>query len=216
MTTEAQRRIRLTVYDLVEEHCRLPGGGVHFVYVRSGSARATAEGRTIVLNADEGAFVTGDIHIEGVSEVWLFETAAIDAPLAGAEIVASHVAELPFEGPFLVRADRIESRHGAQTPKHGHRGPGLRRLLFGKLRADLGESICRITAGAAWFETGREPVVGTNYGGENAAFVRLMVLPTALAGGKSSFVAWNAAEATKARSVEQRLFGEFVSGRHLC
>ncbi|WP_306120136.1 MULTISPECIES: hypothetical protein [unclassified Roseitalea] len=210
--TEAARRIRLAVYDLSEGETQLPNdaGTVHFVYVKTGAARFDRDGHSVGLGADEGAFANGHVIVAPGSEVWLFEKAPVAAPYAPAEPVAAHPATLGFAGPVLVRVDRIESRHGAQTPRHGHRGPGMRRLVFGTLRADVGEAVHRIRAGDAWFETGTEPVVGTNYGGANAAFVRMLALPAELEGGKSSFIAADAGEAAKPRSVDPRLFGEVL------
>lgn len=206
-----RRQVRLAVYDLADGRTALASDRdpVHFVYVRSGFALVTDDGGgQRRLDPDEGAFATGAVTADPGAQVWLFEKAEADAPFAAAEIVAAHPATLPFDGPVIVRADRIESRNGAQTPRHRHRGPGLRRLVCGTLRADLDDTVRRIRAGDAWFESGREPVVGTNCGGSNAAFVRFLVLPAALSGGQSSFVAADAAEAAKPRSVEQRLFGE--------
>ena len=211
--TKVQTQVRLAVYDLPEGKTALPtdSGQIHFVYTKSGTASVIENGRPLQLVTDNGTFVTGDIVTEPGASVWMFEKADPGAPLIDAEVVASHTTALPFASPYIIRVDRIESRHGAQTPKHGHRGPGIRRLVFGKLRAEIGHNVQRIQAGDAWFETGQDPVVGTNYGGTNAAFVRMLVLPAALAGGKSSFLATNAAEAQKPRSVEQRLFGEVGS-----
>ena len=89
----------------------------------------------------------------------------------------------------VCRADRVESQPGAQTPAHRHRGPGIRRLASGLLCAEVGDHLDRIGAGGAWFETGHETVVGTNVSGGVNVFVRVMLLPTELAGGKSSFIA---------------------------
>ena len=77
----------------------------------------------------------------------------------------------------------------------------MRRLIHGTLRAESGDSVQRIGAGD-------NSVVGTNYGGTNAAFVRLLVLPAELRDGQSSFVAADPHEAQKPRAVDQRLFGE--------
>lgn len=203
-------KLRLSVYDLVEGETLLPEDSerAHFVYVRNGAARIAFDGNEQELAADAGCFARGSVSVALGSDVWLFEKSAVAAPQLDAEIVASHPAPLAFEGPLIFRADRIESQHGAQTPRHGHRGPGMRRLIHGTLRAELGDIVRRIGAGDAWFESGQEPVVGMNYGGNNAAFVRLLVLPAELKGGRSSFVATDPHEAQKPRSVDQRLFGE--------
>jgi len=137
-----------------------------------------------------------------------FGSALIQDPAIS--IVLSRRFELDFGPPWLVRADRIESASGAATPRHTHRGPGLRRLLYGRLRAEMGDDLARINEGDAWFETGTDPIIGTNISGGNSAFVRVMVLPIELYGGKSSFVPTTAEEASKPRAVISRLFGESV------
>ncbi|MDN2567186.1 hypothetical protein N1F89_13235 [Aquibium sp. A9E412] len=210
--TASQPRLRLAVYDLAPGETALPDrpGTAWFVYVRAGRATVTREGAPVTLQPDAGAFVAGRVSVAAGADVWLYEKTDAAAPYLDAEIVAAHPFVPPFDGPHLVRADRIESEHGAQTPRHGHRGPGLRRLVFGTLRADVGDTVRRIAAGDAWFETGEEPVVGTNCGGSNAAFVRVLVLPADLAGGRSSFVAADATEAARPRAVNQRLFGEVL------
>jgi hypothetical protein len=127
----------------------------------------------------------------------------------GLSPVLSRVAVVS-EGDQLLRADRVESPAGAQTPAHRHRGPGIRRLASGLLRAEVGDHLDRIGAGGAWFETGHETVVGTNISGGINVFVRVMLLPTELAGGKSSFIAATPADAAKPRDVKLTLFGERV------
>ena len=208
--TDNRKRLRLAVYDLASGTTALPDrdGAVYFLYVETGSAEATDDGAKVSVAADDGRFVSGQVSVADGARAWLYEKVDADAPPLEAEIALADIAEPDFPEPFVVRADRVESTPGARTPRHGHRGPGLRRLIFGQLQAEVGEGIRRIRAGEAWFETGVEPVVGINTGGTNAAFVRLLVLPNELAGGKSSFVAADEAEAAKPRSVNLRLFGE--------
>ena len=86
----------------------------------------------------------------------------------------------------------------------------MRRLIKGRLLAEIGDNFERIDAGHAWFETGLDPVIGTNIHTGNSAFVRVMVLPIELEGGKSSFVPTTPEDAAKPRSVTNRLFGEVV------
>ncbi len=205
--------LRLTVYETSLDGTRLslPEPGWRFVYARDGSLDVETGAETVPLAADGGCFANDPGGIAGRGEAWIYELAPAGSLfLEGAEIILSHRLHPAFDGPFLMRADRIESRPGAQTPRHGHRGPGIRRLVFGRLLAEVGETVERIDAGDAWFETGHDPVVGTNIGGTNAAFVRVMLLPAELHGGKSSFVASDAAEAAKPRSVDNRLFGEVL------
>ena len=86
----------------------------------------------------------------------------------------------------------------------------MRRLVRGRILAEIGDEIDRIQQGQAWFETGRDWVVGTNVHDGNSVFVRLMILPGELKGGKSSFIPASAGEAAKPRAVSYRLFGETV------
>ena len=86
----------------------------------------------------------------------------------------------------------------------------MRRLIKGRLLAQINDDFERIDPGHAWFETGKDPVIGTNVHTGNSAFVRVMLLPIELQCGKSSFVPTTAEDAGKPRAVMQRLFGEVV------
>lgn len=208
-TAPKRRAFRLTVYDLAPRSgaISLPEGRHYFLYAPSSGV--TVDGRAI--GPDEGMFLAAPSRVSAPEAAWLYEVADPDQPfLEGGDIVLSRTTRPHFDGPYLLRADRIESRPGARTPRHGHRGPGMRRLVYGQLLAEVGDTVERIGRGHAWFETGMDPVVGINTGDANAAFVRLLVLPAALEGGKSSFIASDASEAKKPRSVDNRLFGERV------
>lgn len=204
------RRIRIAVYDLQPGETVLPDrpGAVYFLYVKIGSARVA--GADAPITSDDGCLVSGNVGVEKGSVAWLYETVCADAPPLDLEIVQLNVIETKFPSPYVIRADRVESKSGAATPRHGHRGPGMRRLVFGQLHAEIGDDIQRIKAGDAWFESGADPVIGTNTGGTNAAFVRILVLPMDLVGGKTSFMAADELEAAKPRSVVYRVFGEVV------
>ena len=124
------------------------------------------------------------------------------------EIQLSTLLDLDFEGSFFVRADAVTSPSGAQTPRHGHRGPGIRRLLKGRLLAQMDETIVQISAGQAWYESQGHWIIGTNISQDENTFIRVMVLPNDLAGGQSSFVPFSPEEARKKRDVSYHLFGE--------
>lgn len=204
--------LRLTLYDAAPGDAPLRlGPGTWFVYAPEGAVTVASAGDETPLAADEGAFAPAAAQLAGPGRAWLYRVAPAGAPDPdGAAVVRSHRLHPGFAAPYLVRADRIESPPGAATPRHGHRGPGLRRLVFGCLLAEIGDTVERIEAGGAWFETGHDMVVGTNIGGTGAAFVRVMVLPAELAGGRSSFMPADAAEAAKPRAVDNRLFGEVM------
>ena len=203
--------LRITLYDLTlsERPLTLTGPGQRFVYVERG--RLTTGGAAY--EADSGFFAPKRLTCTGEGRAWLYEVAPVESPVAAESslsLVISRRAAPPTDAPRLMRADRIESPPGAATPRHGHRGPGLRRLIKGRLMAEIGVDVERIDPGHAWFETGHDPVIGTNIANGPSAFVRVMVLPPDLAGGKSSFVPTTLEDAQKPRAVVNRLFGEVM------
>jgi quercetin dioxygenase-like cupin family protein len=173
----------LTVYDIVER----------------GAAGVGVTGSQFRYDADDAA--------------WLCEAApAASAPLdpSLASPVLSQIVNLPETEPRLFRVDRIDLEPGARTPRHFHRGPGIRRLIFGRVRVEIGGKVIEVGPGGAWFEPGDEPVVGANAAPGASAFLRVSLLPVELLGGKSSFVPASDAEAAKPRAVVQRLLHEAV------
>lgn len=202
---------RMTVYDLGPgAACAVQERSFGFIYAERGEAAVTAGGRTEPVAPGEGAFAAAGDRIASTGNAWLYEIAPSSLPLrfdAGLSPVLSRIA-IVDDGPHILRADRVESQAGAQTPAHRHRGPGIRRLEHGLLSAEVGDALDRIGAGGAWFESGHETVIGTNISGGTNIFVRVMLLPAELAGGLSSFVAASPADAAKPRAVNLRLFGE--------
>lgn len=207
-----QRSWRMTVYDLAVAGSATVDGGAHrFFYLRDGRVSAPSRGPA-ALESDSGFFASETTSLEGQGTLWVYEAAPFESTFlgGGASVVLSRCFEREFGPPLLLRADRIESPAGAATPRHTHRGPGIRRLLYGRLLAEIGDDLERIEPGQPWFETGKDPIVGTNMSAGNSAFVRLMMLPIELQGGKTSFVATSSDEAAKPRMVASRLFGEFI------
>lgn len=208
-----EKKARLAVYDFDTKDTTLSvdTAGMRFVYASETPVRLFQAGEETVLEPDEGRIVSDKMRISGAG--WLFDLTEDDqAPLAGPLIdpVLSHQINLDFAGPWMFRADRVASNAGAQTPQHGHRGPGIRRLKKGRIKATIGGNIERIEAGQAWFETGKDWVVGENISNDENIFIRVMVLPLELQGGLSSFVPASPEEASRPRAVNYRLFGELA------
>lgn len=173
---------RLTVYDLIAES----------------PAPQSAPGRHVY-------------EVDGA--VWLCEAAPADAALLDPRLalpVFSQAVTLAGAQPWLFRVDRIDLSGEARTPRHFHRGPGIRRLIFGRVRVEIGDAAVEVGPGGAWFEPGDVPVVGANGWAGLSAFLRISLLPVELLGGKSSFVPVSAAEAEKPRAVTQHLVHEAV------
>lgn len=208
--------LRLSAFDL--ESCRLEAAAgpmtARFFYATTASLELDAPQGRVRLAPDEGTFADGPVTVSGRG--WLFELALADQPVLGRPglaAVLSHVFDLGFTGPYIFRADRVASNPGAQTPLHGHRGPGIRRLATGRILATIDDNHERIEAGQAWFETGTDWVVGRNISDGENVFIRVMVLPAELKGGHSSFVPASMEEAQRPRAVNYRLFGEIEIGR---
>ena len=185
------------------------------LFVRAGQCTVRDNaGRTVVLNAIDCQLFTSEIEIEGTAEVWAFELSKASVADLSIEdqrrCILAHEIDLDPSHPIVFRADRVEFPPGMETPRHGHRGAGIRRLYRGRLVAEIGSELRRIDEGTAWFETGRDPVVGRNIA-PASAFVRALALPPELH-GKPTFIAWSEAEAAKPRgTVRTEYFDALVS-----
>jgi hypothetical protein len=174
------------------------------IFVRSGAV--VVSGRSLA--ADACGLFEGALEIAGTGEIWTFELSG--APVAAmpegdrARVVLAHDVELDPSAPVLFRADRVSFPTGAVTPRHGHKGAGIRRLVHGRLLAEIGTEVRRIDPGTAWFETGRDPVVGRNLA-PSSAFVRALALDPALK-GLPTFIPWNDEEAAKPRGTRPEQF----------
>lgn len=176
---------------------------VHAIYVRRGAV--TLDGAPLA--EDSAALVRGAATLGGAGEVWCFEVARTDgltAPDERASLILAHPLPHDPAAPFVVRLDRVDFPPEGATPKHGHAGPGIRRLLSGRLLAEVGEEAHRIEAGGAWYETGDDPVIGRVLL-PGSAFVRCMVLVPEML-GKPTFRAWTAEDAAMPRNAQYRLF----------
>ena len=98
-----------------------------------------------------------------------------------------------------MRCDSVAFPAGGCALTHTHKGPGIRYLLDGSIRIDtLGEST-HYDIGGAWYESGPHPVFAQADAELDTRFVRVMVLPSALA-GKSSITYVNAEDLDKPKS----------------
>ncbi|MEQ8696327.1 MAG: hypothetical protein RLT05_07175 [Bauldia litoralis] len=206
---------RLTVYDLkAERWAGVSGAADRYLFVADGEGRIEAPDGPVTLSAGAGAMLAADAVVTAYGTLWICETADAREPLldpALAEVVLSKSFTLPADAPeALFRVDRIDLTAGARTPRHFHRGPGIRRLLYGRVRVEIGADVVGCGPGGAWFEPGDDPVVGANVFDGDSAFLRVSLLPLDLIGGKSSFMPASDAEAAKPRAVGQGLLHESV------
>jgi len=210
--------------------CRLMAGGAETVSLGEGSWRALhvmggglkvapADGPARTIAADEGlALGRTALELEplGQDALWhLWEIGrAGPAPASPAtglrELLVHDLADTPcLGGPAVsVRLERVDLRPGVETPVHTHAGPGLRVLVEGALRAEVGDAKLSLARGDAWLERGPdEPVVGRTDPHRPTAFVRLMLLPEDRA-GKDSFIHWHETETASARPASYRRYFE--------
>jgi quercetin dioxygenase-like cupin family protein len=205
-------RRRLTVYDLAPGSCSpFDAAAARYVFVVDGTVCLDAPDGSAVLSAGHGAPIpaAADLAVHGTA--WLCESAPAETGLADpaqASVVLSKSFDFPEASEALFRVDRIDLTAGARTPVHFHRGPGIRRLLYGRVRVAIGDDVLGVGPGGAWFEPGDEPVLGENAEDGASAFLRVSLLPIELIGGKSSFRPASAAEAAKPRAVGQGLLHE--------
>ena len=80
-------------------------------------------------------------------------------------------------GEWLVRCDRVDFPPGGVAYTHTHPGPGLRVLLFGRIRIETQGTSHEYGPFEWWYETGPDPVFAAASSDEETAFVRVLVLP---------------------------------------
>ena len=183
------------------------------IYVRWGALRLVTASGTRLMPIESATLVQEAIELRGDGDAWTFElsaqpTAAMSAAEQARAVLANDIELDPAE-PVLFRADRIEFAPNGVTPRHGHRGAGIRRLIYGRLAAQIGHEVKRINAGDAWFESGTDPVIGRNLA-PSSAFVRAMALSPSLK-GKPTFLPWTPEDAARPRGVAPRqYFDELV------
>jgi quercetin dioxygenase-like cupin family protein len=183
------------------------------VFARRGPMRVAQAKGEVVLEAGTCRLFEAAISLQGPGEAWTFELSAsgselVITPAERDRVILARLIDRDPGEPALMRADRVEFPPDVVTPKHGHKGPGIRRLIQGRLVAEIGDQVQRIDAGDAWFESGRDPVVGLTVA-PASAFVRVMALDPALL-GESTFIPWTPEEAAKPRATDRVLFFDTV------
>jgi len=174
--------------------CRLPAGN-RVLYIREGDVIARAGGQAAGLAANSA---------------WQGRDAlAVTAGAAGAisSLTLAGAVELGDAGGYLMRCDRVDFPLGGIAYTHVHRGPGIRCLLAGGIRVEVGGKAHDIAPGEAWFEAGPEPVLAYASKNELTAFVRVMILPREVR-GKSSIRYVRPEDADKPKLQTYRIFAD--------
>jgi hypothetical protein len=109
------------------------------------------------------------------------------------------------KGDLLMRGDSVAFPPGGCAYLHTHQGPGIRCLLDGGIRIDTHGRSTSYGPGAAWYEAGPDPVFAQAASDRPSRFIRVMILPRALA-GKSSLALVNEEDKAKPRAQQYKVF----------
>ncbi|QCI65235.1 hypothetical protein [Phreatobacter stygius] len=206
MTTPAME-LRL-VEDVIASGARLslPNDGVHRVcYVVHGEIEAAGTS----LRDDQAILLPGPAQVKAAAAgatVWRYELAPEAARVVPLSTEAGVTREKlrrrivwPVADEILIRADSVSFPPGGCAYLHTHQGPGIRCLIDGGIRIDTAGHSASFGPGAAWFESGPDPVFAQAAGDRASRFIRVMVLPAALL-GRSSIAYVNAEDREKPKS----------------
>jgi quercetin dioxygenase-like cupin family protein len=120
------------------------------------------------------------------ARVYRVELVRQPPPAAGGRVLLEHPIDLTGGSGWLMRCDRVDFDPGGVAPPHRHQGGGIRCLLQGRLEVTVGAGAPRAVApGEAWFESGREPVLAVAARDAETSFIRVSILPAAIAGRSS-------------------------------
>jgi quercetin dioxygenase-like cupin family protein len=131
----------------------------------------TTAGNVAVYDFDSNAAYFGAASVRGRALVWKLE----DEGEAGVKLAAPVTLDPDVE--WLLRCDRVDFPPGGIAYLHTHPGPGIRCLLHGSIRIESGGESHVYQSNDAWFESGPEPVLAFASEDEEAAFVRVMLVP---------------------------------------
>jgi quercetin dioxygenase-like cupin family protein len=195
---------------------RLPGCN-RVIYVREGDAVVRAGGQAAGLAADSAWHgrdaVTLTAGTAGATLLRWELGAGEDSPVGAgltSTLTLAHAVELGDPGGYLMRCDRVDFPPGGIAYTHVHSGPGIRCLLTGAIRVEVGGKAHDIAPGGAWFEAGPDPVLAIASQTAPTAFVRVMLLPRGLR-GRSSIRYVKPEDAGKPRLQTYRIFvDEFI------
>lgn len=122
------------------------------------------------------------------------------------EKLSAFLETLP-KGELLMRGDSVAFPPGGCAFRHRHQGPGIRCLVEGGIRIDAHGRSTAYGPGGAWYESGPDPVFAQAAADRASRFVRVMILPRALA-GKSSIEYVDAEDKAKPRVQTYKIYAD--------
>ena len=151
---------------------------------------------------------------DGVT-LWRYELAAAGSAggasqgdgVRSLEKLSAALETIP-QGELLLRGDSVAFPPGGCAFLHTHQGPGIRCLIDGAIRIDTHGRSTSYGPGCAWYESGPEPVFAQAAADRPSRFIRVMILPRALLGGKSSIALVNEEDKGKPRSQQYKIFAD--------
>lgn len=138
----------------------------------------TETGPRVVYDLERNEAWLGAACVNGPALLW-----ELGGDGAGAALTAD--VELDPATGWVARCDRIDFPPGGIAHRHVHPGPGIRRLLHGRLAIDAEGVERTFGPGEAWFEGADQPVLATASSREDTAFVRVLLLPRAWEGRRT-------------------------------
>ena len=154
------------------------------LYLLEGSL--TVDGRSVSVDAAwHGAGPCALVAGASGAALLRYELVRKDVRTPGTALLAHDIALDPA-GTYLMRCDRVDFDLGAEALPHRHKGGGIRCLVHGTLELRVeGEPDRVISAGEAWFESGREPVYARASSTTPTSFIRCAILPREIRGQSS-------------------------------
>ncbi len=195
----------------------LPRDVVRALYVVDGAlAMCKGNGTLGTIGANSAIHQSGDWAISGGSVPttvlrWEVVDAARPSQPAALSDVSSTLllaapALLRSDIEYLLRCDRVDFPPGGEAFLHTHQGCGTRCLVSGSIRIDTQGTSHSYGPLQAWFENGTDPVFAAADSLQPSAFVRVMILPRALLGGKSSIKYVRAEDLDRPKSQRYQIF----------
>jgi hypothetical protein len=126
--------------------------------------------------------------------------------IGSTEKLSAALETLP-KGELLLRGDSVAFPPGGCAYLHTHQGPGIRCLIEGGIRIDTHGRSTSYGPGGAWYETGPDPVFAQAASDKPSRFIRVMILPRALA-GKSSLQYLNEDDKAKPKTQQYKIYAD--------
>ncbi|MEJ2376178.1 MAG: hypothetical protein P8Y71_12440 [Pseudolabrys sp.] len=145
---------------------------------------------------------------------WRWELARGDtgSTVANAPGMVTHERFTAFlesipKGDLLMRGDSVAFPPGGCAFAHVHQGPGIRCLVEGGIRIDTHGRSNSYGPGGAWYEAGPDPVFAQAAEDRPSRFIRVLILPRALA-GKSSIQYVNEEDKAKPKTQTYKVYAD--------